>query len=230
MREHVDLPDEDRQRLVHPMDLPDARRSYVRSLWLREAASPQFFFLLAALLWAVSNNFITPLAAPLSTAIFAALAARNAERDSWSYIPRWRHDLARETPGTWVIAGAAFRAGALFLGLAVICIRAAALPLPEGVAAWTVGSGAAVAVLMGLELVWALRTARANGERVRVWPQVFTLAAVIGAVALAVAVLSGEGTGWRLQEVAAGAAVIVGVQVIWWISQARPRRRLEEQS
>ncbi|WP_152969960.1 hypothetical protein [Arthrobacter sp. Edens01] len=87
-----------------------------------------------------------------------------------------------------------------------------------------------MAVLMGVELVWVLRTARANRERVRVWPQVFTLAAVIGAVALAVAVLSGEGAGWRLEEIAAGAAVIVGVQVIWWISQARPRRGLEEQS
>lgn len=229
MREHVDLPDEDRQRLVHPLDQTEAGKLYRMSLLLREAGSPQLFFLLAALLWSVSNNYVTPVVVPLTLAVGAVLAARKLERDAWSFIPRRRQDLARPLPDGWVITAAAFRAAALFGGLLIICLRFRGGALPDGVAAWSVGAGTGVALLMALELLWQLRTARRSGEPGRrYWPQAFSLAAVVGGLVLAAAVLRTEGTTWHPADLLAGAAVMVGVQVLWWITQALPRRKEKE--
>ncbi|WP_312180178.1 hypothetical protein [Arthrobacter sp.] len=228
MREHVDLPDEDRQRLVHPLDQADARRPFLYSLWLREAASPQLFFLLAAVLWSVSNNFVTPIVGPLSVAVIAGLGARKTERDAWSYIPRRRQDLARTLPTAWIVSTAAFRAAALFAGLLIICVRFSGSGLPAGVAAWSVGAGAAVVLLMAMELLWHLRASRLSGEPARdFWPQAFSLAAVLGALLFATAVLRADGAPWRPADLLAGAAVMVGVQLLWWLSQGLPHRQEE---
>lgn len=224
MREHVELPEEGSQRLVHPLDQADARRPFLRSLWLGEAATPQFFFLAVAILWSVSNNVVIPAVAVLPAAVLAGLTARKQQTDAWSYIPRRRQDLARPLPAAWTVASAAFRAAELFLGLLIVCIRFSGGGLPDGVAAWSVGAGAGIVLLMTAELIWRRRSAQQSGESTPMpWPQIFSLAAVAGALLFAAAALRGAGAVWRPADLLAGAAVMVGVQLGWWLLQA-PRR------
>ncbi len=56
IEEAVELPAVAVQPLVHPLDLPPARRAFITSWWLSLLTLPPVFFGIAAVLWSVSTT------------------------------------------------------------------------------------------------------------------------------------------------------------------------------
>lgn len=71
IEEKVHLPDPETQFLVHPLDLPGARKEFLTGWWLGIVATPQFYTALLAFFWAVSNNYVTPILVPLVLVVIA---------------------------------------------------------------------------------------------------------------------------------------------------------------
>lgn len=225
LEEQVELPDEGVQRLVHPTDLPGARPAYAGAWWLGQAASPTIFFLVGAGLWAVSDNPVTPVLAALVVVVAAGVASWLMAREAWAFIPRRRQDLGRDDPTVWRAAAAVGRALALVVGMVVVVQVAIASGVTADVAGYAVGCGIGVAVLLGVEGVWALRArGRDRTARPQLLSVLVSLAAVVGSTAYSSRTLldTPGRTGWPTTVLALGAGTMIGVQLLWWLS--RPNR------
>ena len=98
IREEVDLPDPEVQRLVHPLDLPQARAQF-RTGWLIGAlTSLPVSALVAAIVGYASGSVLPPIIAFVALAVFGALAGRWYTDRAWDYIPRKRQDRDRPLP------------------------------------------------------------------------------------------------------------------------------------
>jgi hypothetical protein len=74
--ELVELPDPATHPLVHPLDLPQARRPF-RTAWLIGAlTSPPVGALAAVIIWFASHNYLVPLLAGTAIIGFGQLASR----------------------------------------------------------------------------------------------------------------------------------------------------------
>jgi hypothetical protein len=92
--EDVQLPDPEVQRLVHPLDLPEARGLF-RTGWLIGAlTSLPVSALIAAIIAYTTRSAVPPIIAFLALAVLGALAARWHTDRAWDYIPRKRQDRA----------------------------------------------------------------------------------------------------------------------------------------
>jgi hypothetical protein len=106
INELVDLPDPATHPLVHPLDLPQARRPF-RTSWLIGArTSPPVAALVAVIVWFASHNYLVPLVAGAAIVGFGELAGRVYREQAWAFIPRRRQDRRRPRPALWELGPA----------------------------------------------------------------------------------------------------------------------------
>ncbi len=226
LNEIVDLPDPDTQPLVHPLDLPQARQPFLASWWLSLLAGPPIVFALAALLWVVSNNYVTPVLVPLGTGIAAAFASAFAAREAWAYIPRRRQDTDRRLPGRWSVLGTVLPSAGLLVGLLLVVFWMRTHEVSGPVAAYTIGSGAMIAVLMLLTVITRLIAGRPRPTASTVTADLLCWAAVTVALVYGYHTFTAFGPDHlRWQDMAGGAVVILAIQVFWTLWANRGRRK-----
>jgi hypothetical protein len=162
--ELVDLPDPAVQPLVHPLDLPAARRLYRRSWWTGALSGWPVGVLVAALVWFASGSYLIAVLVGALVLVLGPLAARMPATEAWGHIPRRRQDRARPAPLAWEVGAAAV--GALLLAAAIVltALRLDRPAVPVGVRQVVLGMGAAVVLLAVLDAAGGLRRA-AGGRR-----------------------------------------------------------------
>lgn len=219
IEEKVQLPDPQTQFLVHPLDLPAARKEFLLGWWLGVFATPQVYTALLAFFWAVSNNYVTPVLVPLVLVVIAGWVGSRLTRGAWDYIPRKRHDRQRRLPGLRISA-ALVTSLALLAGLVVFMLWASGQDFVPGFSAYPLGMGSAIVLIMVLELVVKLVRRRT----LEIVPQV--LSTVVVAIALCLGfVLLPPGDAPGVPEMLPGAAILVGVWLIWLLFTTTESRR-----
>jgi len=216
IREEVALPAPEVQRLVHPLDLPEARRRF-RTGWLIGACtSLPVSVLVAAIIGYASGSFLPPIIAFGALAVFGALAARWFTDRAWDYVPRKRQDRDRPLPRRWDIVSAAILAIVLGVALLLIVFRLDDPDVPVTVRSFTFGMCAVAAALVVADVIVGLL--RPAGRR-------RALAGLPGAVVVAGATMLAWATWfdgdadpvllfWGAVSMAA-AAVLVGAGRLW---------------
>lgn len=218
MRERVALPDPESQRLVHPLDLAEARGSY-RTAWLLSlVGSAEFLVLLAALAWAATAGYFAPVAAVVGTGLVAEVARRHHLSQAWAHVPRRRQDTDRPDPWGWEVVRALTMPLSMVAGVVLGLATMSHQRLDEGVRAWSVGA----ALGLGAALVLA---------RAASWWSHRTAAAGVAAVCALVTVLAGAVAAWAGGWAPAGAdplTVVLGALVLlaaygawWWTRRLR---------
>lgn len=210
--------------LVHPLDVPGARRAYLAATLLALLSSPVLLVAGMFLLWSVSDNPVTPVLAPAWTLILASLAERRYRADAWAHIPRRNQDSARNDPAVVAVAAA---------GIPPVCLAAAAWafllatethPAAAAAAHWGAGAAAALAVVLLATMAWD-RTASA-AYRISRCPQTLTTAADTGTLLILAAVfgvLAGKAP-LEIPALALGGGVVLAVSAVWGIFQLVPGR------
>jgi hypothetical protein len=165
LAELVDLPDPAVQPMVHPLDLPEARRPFRTSWIIGSLSSPPIAALVAALVWFASNNYVVPLIAAATIIGFGMLAGRHFEDQAWAYIPRKRQDRGRPLPVSWEL----FTAFDLALLLAAVLLMSVVWIDRPDVAAevreFSFGMGAAAGLLVVVDFLIKLVRRRGDARR-----------------------------------------------------------------
>ncbi|MFF2031428.1 hypothetical protein [Arthrobacter sp. NPDC058192] len=222
IEEQVQLPDPQQRFLVHPLDLPAARGEYLKGWWLGIAATPQVFTALLAGLWAVSNNYVTPVVAPLLGTVIAGFVGSRFTRAAWDYIPRRRHDTHRRLTRL-AVAAAAIKALALLAGLLIFLFWADAQDFSGSFSSYPLGAGAALVLVLAVDL--AVGWGRGQSELPELLGGLFTLFVAAGAVWAGLAVLLDQANPLRWSSLLAGAGTLVVFWVGWLIYSAWHFRR-----
>ena len=209
IEEKVQLPDPETQFLVHPVDLPGARREFLTGWWLGIVATPQVYTALLAFFWAVGNNYVTPILVPLVLVVIAGWMSSKLTRGAWDYIPRKRHDIDRPMT-TMTIAASLITSLALFAGLLTFMVWAVSQDLVPGFSAYPLGMGAAIVLIMAGELLVKLVKRRS----VEVASDAISLVVVAGAVGIGFGVLP-AGRELAPVDLLPGAAILLGVWLSW---------------
>ncbi|WP_309074191.1 hypothetical protein [Paenarthrobacter sp.] len=219
IEEKVQLPDPETQFLVHPVDLPGARKEFLMGWWLGIVATPQVYTAFLAFFWAVSNNYVTPVLVPLVLVVVAGWISSKLTRGAWDYIPRKRHDKERRMTGM-TIAASLITSLALFAGLLVFMAWAVSQQMVPGFSAYPLGMGTAIVLIMAGELVVKLvrrRSAELASDAI-------SLAVVAGAVGIGFGVLP-AGREVAPVDLLPGAAILVGVWLTWLLFTQTEARR-----
>lgn len=228
IHEAVALPDATTHPLVHPLDLAEARRPFVVAWGLSVLTLPTVFFAFAAMLWSISNNYVTPILVPIVVIASSVFARRYLESEAWAHIPRRRQDRGRRMPVVWSILKSALSALALLFGLILITLWIVGRDLSADVTAYIVGMCAGVVGIMLLNLLWTVlaptRLTRELGGWVAQLISLVVAAAALGYGYLILREHSGA-ENWRVTDIVTGAAIMIGVQVLWWLSRLWPARR-----
>lgn len=219
IEEKVQLPDPETQFLVHPVDLPGARKEFLTAWWLGLVATPQVYTALLAFFWAVSNNYVTPILVPLVMVVIAGWISSKLTRGAWDYIPRKRHDKDRRMT-VMTIAASLITSLALFAGLLTFMVWAASQDFVPGFSAYPLGMGAAIVVIMAVELVVKLVRYRS----VDVASDAISLVVVAGAVGLGFGILP-AGRALAPVDLLPGAAILLGVWLSWLLFRQVEARR-----
>lgn len=158
VNEIVDLPDPAVQPLVHPLDLPEARKHFRRSWLIDSATGPGVAACLAALVWFASQSYVVPLIAGLAVLVLGRLATGFSEREAWAFIPRKRHDRARVLPWTWRLGSGLTVAVLLAAAIILTAFRLERPDIAEPVRTVTFAIGAVFAVLvLGDQIIRLIR-------------------------------------------------------------------------
>lgn len=150
--ETVNLPDPSIQPLVHPLDIPEARKDFLKA-WLWEAlANPSVSLCLAAIAWFATGNWVAAVLVFAGTVGFGWMARRWSLREAWEFIPRKRQDRERALPLRWVLGSISILS--FFLGVAglLLVMRLNRADIPIDVAQVCFGAGV-TAVLLGYVVV-----------------------------------------------------------------------------
>lgn len=231
IRETVDLPDAAKQPLVHPLDLVDSRKPFIVSWWLAIVAMPTVTFLLAAVLWVVSNNYITPILVPVSIAVGSSLLGDVLQKEAWAYIPRRRQDVARPVPALWLMLRDAISTASLLAGLVLLTLWVVDRGYGTGVIGYMLGTGAGIVVLMIAGILWSVTAPAPSstlpGSRTT---QIVRIVAVSGAVLMAYLIIDSryDATELAMSDILTGAVFIIAVQLGWWILAFRRASRASE--
>lgn len=220
VRETVALPDSTDQRLVHPLDLAEAKRPFAISWWLSMLAMPTFVFFFAALLWIVSNNYVTPIVVPIALAVIAGLLSVYLRKESWAYIPRKRQDSQRRVPTAWLVSKTVISTASLIAGLVILTLWLVEHDLDAGVYSYIFGTALGIVVLMLIGLLWtAFAPSRLTAPLDSWVVQLGRLIAVGAAVAVGCFIVSQRYglADFDISSVLIGVGVIITVQVIWWL-------------
>jgi len=221
VRETVALPDATEHPLVHPLDLADSRKPFIASWWLSVLTMPTVVFFFAALLWTVSNNYVTPIVVPIATAICSALLAAYLRKEAWAYIPRKRQDSQRRLPVRWLLTRSAVSTASLLAGLVLLTIWLVGLDVDPGVLGYVIGSAAGIVILMVAGLLWtAFAPARLSASLGSWTSQLARLVAVAAAVAVGWLIFDAryDPADLAVSDILIGASVIVAAQVIFWLT------------
>ncbi|HZK05932.1 MAG TPA: hypothetical protein VFC82_08805 [Actinomycetaceae bacterium] len=212
LHEQVTLPDPARKKLLHPTDLPEARRVYLRGWWFARLRSLPVIVAIGAVIWAATGSLFASLIAPISTFLIAFFASRELKKRAWDYVPRKRQSQNKN--GALLVAGAVIDALALLVIAGSVIISLERWPLPAGVVSFAIGSAIGIAVLRFGQLLLAAGR-RAEGASIAAHGILLT------AVVIAIALVSAYGMPGGLAAVwhpvtAAGAATILLAQAVWW--------------
>jgi hypothetical protein len=190
INELVDLPDPATHPLVHPLDLPQARRPF-RTSWLIGAlTSPPVAALVAVIIWFASHNYLVPLVAGAAIVGFGELAGRAYREQAWAFIPRRRQDRRRPLPALWELGAGLALAAVLAVALVLVAFRLDRPDVPVEVREFTFGMSAATGLLVLVD--FAARLVRFRGrERRRVLYPLPGVLAVLGSLGVAYGVLFG---------------------------------------
>jgi hypothetical protein len=222
--ELVDLPDAAVTPLVHPLDVPDARRPFLISWLISAATGPAAVLGLVVLLWAVARPVVV---APLAGAVVlaaGAAATRWYSREAWAFIPRNRQDRGRLLLLRWELARSVILAASVGAAMCLVARRLRELGVSEPVSAYVVGAYAGIAVAIAAEGLWRLATPARRRAGLR--PVLLGLPgfAAVGAATLYAGGLLARHGGWRAADVAAGAAILIVAQLVVWVLEARSAR------
>jgi hypothetical protein len=217
INELVDLPDPATHPLVHPLDLPPARRPF-RIAWLIGAlTSPPVAALAAVIIWFASHNYLVPLIAGAAILGFGQLASRVYQDQAWAFIPRRRQDRQRPLPALWELGAGLALGIVLALALVLVAFRLDRPDVSVQVREFTFGMSAAAGLLVLVDV--AARLLRHRGrERGRALYPLPGAVAVLGSLAVAYGVLFGSSGPSSLGTVLWGAAamLVAGAAVGIW--------------
>jgi hypothetical protein len=161
--ELVDLPDPGVQPLVHPLDLPEARRAF-RAHWLiATLTDPPVGLLGAALLWFATHSPVWPVIVGLLIVVIGWFARRPCLDTAWSFIPNRRQDRQRRLPLGWELVSRTLFAVLLAAGLLLVAIRLGRPDVVVEARECAFGVGAAYGVVVLGE--FAVRSARGRSVR-----------------------------------------------------------------
>lgn len=222
IEEQVQLPDPEQHFLVHPLDLPAARSTFLKGWWLGLAATPQMFTALLAVLWVISNNRVTPVLVPLALTVTAGFAGSQFTRAAWDYVPRRRHDRHRRLTRL-ANAAAAIKALSLLAGLVIFLFWADAQGFTGSFISYPLGMGAALVVVLAIDL--AVGWCRSLSGRADILGGLFTLLVATAAVWGGFAVLPDPADSLQWTGLLAGAATLAAVWVGWLGYSAWQTRR-----
>ena len=180
IREEVDLPDPAVQPLVHPLDLPAARRSFRTGRLIAALTSLPVSALVAAIIGYASRSVLPPIIAFLALAVLGAAASRWFTDRSWDHIPRKRQDRGRPLPGSWEIASAAVLALVLGVALLLVVFRLVDADVPLTVRSWTFGMCAVAALLVLADAVTGVLRPASRRRAVAGLPGALVVAAATG--------------------------------------------------
>ena len=209
MTERVSLPDPTSKPLLHPVDVAEARRLFVRAWGLSVLGSAEVLVLVAATAWLLSDSWLAPSLAVVSTGVIAETARRHLMTEAWAHIPRKRQDRQRPTPSPYSLVESVVRPIALTAG--VVTALASLTSYDVGVRSWAVGSAAG----LGLAMV---------GASLERWLRIRSAAAVLelttGLVCVASAASLAVSARWvpspmDLPVALLGGAVLLGVYLLW---------------
>ncbi|WP_433618862.1 hypothetical protein ACQP2P_22410 [Dactylosporangium sp. CA-139114] len=225
--ELVALPDESVHPLVHPLDVPEARRPFFLSWLISVLAGPATVASLVVVFWFVAEDrYIGP-----PVGIFVALAGWAAatwfEREAWAYIPRKRQDRARQLPLSWDLTRWLVIAASAGAALTLLGRRLLEPSVPQSVSAYVVGACAGIVVVIVAEFLWRLAMAIAGRGRLRAALLHLPGLAVVAAVTVYLyreLVNLPVDREWHDSDLVIGAAVLVVVQVMHWVHKARNAR------
>lgn len=212
MRERVTLPDSDSGRLVHPMEVPEARGAYRTALALSLMGSAEVLVLIAAVAWAATDSYVAPTLALLSTGVIAELARRHHHTEAWAYIPRRRQDATRPDPWRWELLRALTLPGSFVAGVVIVLVNMAELGVDAGVKAWSIGSAAGLGVALVLASAVSMRSRRGSITG-RISLAAALLSVLLGALVLRLG-------GWVPADpdpvpIALGALVPLAIYAVW---------------
>jgi hypothetical protein len=217
INELVDLPDPATRPLVHPLDLPQARRPF-RTSWLIGAlTSPPVAALVAVIIWFASRNYLVPLIAGAAIVGFGQLASRVYLDQAWAFIPRRRQDRERPLPALWELGAGLALAAVLAVALVLVAFRLDQPDVSVEVREFTFGMSTVAALLVLADV--ARRLLRYRGqERGRALDPLPGAVAVVGSLAVAYGVLFGSAGPSSLSTVLWGvvAMLVAGAAVGIW--------------
>jgi hypothetical protein len=181
LTELVDLPDPAVHPLVHPLDLPQARRAFRLSWFIAASTSPAVGLCAAGIVWFASRNALIPLLAAAVIVGCGRLASRYHLDRAWAFIPRKRQDRRRRPPLRWEIGSGLVLAVVLAAALLLVAVRLDRPDIAVSVREYTFGMGAAAGVLVIIDLVDRVTRRRSaeRGQALSAIPVVVALAASI---------------------------------------------------
>jgi hypothetical protein len=224
--ETVALPDPEVQPLVHPLDIPDARRDFRLAYWVRALTSPGTAFLIAAITWFFDASWIRFAVTFAVLVILGHFAAAWSDRQAWSFIPRKRQDRARRLPFLWEFATSLIHASLFGFGIAVLVSRLA-LSRPyfdPGVNEYVVSMGAVAAGLSIVVVV--IRFIREADKRAVAFSIPPIVAVAIGAVFAFWALFREYPPSWP--DFQAGALIMLGAGILAGVWKLVEQRRTRE--
>ncbi|WP_120002783.1 hypothetical protein [Nesterenkonia muleiensis] len=224
IKEVIDLPSAQTNPLVHPLDVPPARRPYLAAWWLRRLASLPVAFLAGVALWVISTHVVTPIVVPIVVLTLAALAAEYYAGQAWDYIPRKRQDRGRGAAALLQLAASFIDAIALVASLLILIGWVSTHSFSENVEEFAVGAGAGIALLQLAQLIATLL--RRPREWMGIASRLLALVAVVVAVLVASATLIADQWSRESIELALmGGATMIVIQLSWWLIQLIGSRR-----
>lgn len=182
--ELVKLPDPAIQPLVHPLDLPEARRLFLRMWLLKVVTSPRIALCVAGLVWFASQSYLAPLIAGGVLITIGIVLGQHLSECAWEYIPRRRQDRSRPLPVWWELCSSLLFAVLLAAVVLLVAMRLAQPDLIPEVRAVILGMGAALGLLVLIE--FAAKIVRQRGPRRReAWFSLPTVVVVLAGLVVA---------------------------------------------
>lgn len=225
--ETVNLPDPSVQPLVHPLDLPEARREF-RKAWLIDSLSNAAVCLcLAAIVWFLTESWVPPAFVFAATLGFGWMARRWSLREAWEFIPRKRQDRARPLPAFWTVGSAVTLAIVLAAASVLLGLRLARPDVTLGVREVCIGGAVAACVLGAVTIAAKLILRRRPA--VEALSGLLPLAGVVTGVVVGYYAMFRHHTieNWGISSwsnAGIGAALVVVAGVASWLWKAQERR------
>jgi hypothetical protein len=222
--ELVDLPDPAVQPMVHPLDLPEARRPF-RTGWLIGVLSgPAVGIAVGVVAWWLSRNFVVAVVAGASLVAIGTVAGRSILDQAWAYIPRKRQDRRRVLPRALELVAGVVLGASLAVTIVLVAARLAEPDIQPGVRQFVIGSGIVAVVLVLLDLLSGVVLHRGPAAR-RPWFALPVTVAVVGSAAISYGLLTPDGglDGSGAALLGALTMAVVGIAALVWQSFAGDR-------